>query len=172
MGPDELVCKDGTILTINDDDGEIMYIDPSVGSVLRTLGRGGDLSRLDDLVDAIAKAKEMLAADGYADAADITDTIKKIDEVPPQPQPKKGIKGISILDFFERYRIEPRYQAFESRPKKEGKACSHTWMVIFDKKEGRYLREEGSTRKYKFFINTDEILEFLKEKAKKQEEDK
>lgn len=183
MGPDELVCKDGTILTINDDDGEIMYIDPSVGSVLRTLGRGGDLSRLDDLVDAIAKAKEMLAADGdadgdatgitgIADAADITDTIKKTDEVPPQPQPKKGIKGISILDFFERYRIEPRYQAFESRPKKEGKACSHTWMVIFDKKEGRYLREEGSTRKYKFFINTDEILEFLKEKAKKQEEDK
>lgn len=138
MGPDELVCKDGTI-------------------TYGTFGDGGVIT-IGDMINAIVK--ESLA-----------DVMKKTDEV-PQPQPKKGIKGISILDFFERYRIEPRYQAFESRLSKKGREYSHTWMVIFDKKEGRYLREEGSTRKYKFFLNTDEILDFLREKAKKQEEDK
>lgn len=129
------------------DDGTVTY--GTFGDGIMTIG---------DMINAIVK--ESLA-----------DVMKKTDEV-PQPQPKKGIKGISILDFFERYRIEPRYQAFESRLSKKGRECSHTWMVIFDKKEGRYLREEGSTRKYKFFLNTDEILDFLREKAKKQEEDK
>ena len=150
MGPDEITCKDGKILTLNPE--EDLY------------GAGELSSAFDGLVAAVKAA--------LADAAEITDAMKKTDEVPPQPQPKKGIRGISILDFFERYRIEPRYQAFKSRPSKKRTTCSHTWMVIFDKKEGRYLREEGSTRKYKFFLDTDEILTFLKEKAKKQEEDK
>ena len=146
MGPDELICKDGTV---------------TYGTYSSGYGTCGDgVMAIGDMINAIVKES-------------IADVMKKrTDEVPPEPQTKKGIKGISILDFFERYRIEPRYQAFESRPRKEGKACSHTWMVIFDKKEGRYLREEGSTRKYKFFLDTDEILDFLKEKAKKQEEDK
>ena len=147
MRPDEngLTSKDGTVTIGTYSSGYDTY-----GDGVMTIG---------DMINAIVKES-------------IADVMKERTDEVPQPQQKKGIKGISILDFFERYRIEPRYQAFESRLSKKGREYSHTWMVIFDKKEGRYLREEGSTRKYKFFLNTDEILDFLREKAKKQEEDK
>jgi len=155
MGPDEygLTSKDGEILTLK----------PGKGLVFESgTGEIDSISTFEDILAAIKRS--------FADA--VADDIKKTDEVSPQPQPKKGIRGISILDFFERYRIEPRYQAFKSRPRKADITGSHTWMVIYDKKEGKYLREEDNPRKYKFFIDTDEILDFLKEKAKKQEEDK